>query len=231
MSPRLPLVLCVAGASLARAATGGLRGVEGAGASNATAALPGVDAIVAGGAGLASQGNVSEELPPEVRNATDGLVPEAAWHWHRGHHHHHWPAAPAAPAPAPAIALAAAGSRTPGIMTLYHTTSPEVAELILKEGFKPGSGGWCGGAIYFIDHPHLPKSKYNPVTTKDGAIIEARVDMGRMATMDRKCNAGFGHGVSAAVSHGFESVTFNPGDGAEYVIHSNSRVISTRRYQ
>merc|ERR1712050_259384 len=117
------------------------------------------------------------------------------------------------------------------VMTLYHTTSPEIAELILKEGFKPGRGGWCGGAIYFIDHPHLPRSKFNPVTTKTGAVIEAQVDMGRMARMDRKCNKWFGHGVAPAVRHGYNSVTFNPGDGDEYVILSNDRVLSTRRYQ
>jgi len=116
-------------------------------------------------------------------------------------------------------------------MTLYHTTSPEVAELILESGFKPGSEGWCGGAIYFLDTPILPKSKYSPTTTKDGAILEAKVDMGRMVTMDKKCSAGYGLGVRAAVAKGYDSVSFNPGDGVEYVIADNSRVRSVTRYQ
>jgi len=129
------------------------------------------------------------------------------------------------------VAPASLWWRPRNIMTLYHTTSPEIARLILKEGFKPGRGGWCGGAIYFINHPHLPRSKFNPVTTKTGAIIQARVDMGRMARMNRKCDASFGHGVAAAVHHGYDSATFNPGDGDEYVILSTHRVISVRRYQ
>jgi len=116
-------------------------------------------------------------------------------------------------------------------MTLYHTTSPEVAELILESGFKPGSEGWCGGAIYFLDTPILPKSKYSPTTTKDGAILEAKVDMGRMAIMDDKCSAGYGLGVQAAVEHGFDSVSFDPGDGVEFVIANTSRVRSITRYQ
>jgi len=136
-----------------------------------------------------------------------------------------------APAPAPEPAPAQGPFETPGIMTLYHTTSPEIAELILKDGFKAGSDGWCGGAIYFIDTPELPKTKYSPTTTKDGAILEARVDMGRMATMDKKCSAGYGLGVQALEANGFDSLTFNPGDGDEFVIADNSRVVSVRRYK
>merc|ERR1712060_231090 len=108
------------------------------------------------------------------------------------------------------------------IMTLYHTTSPEVAEKILREGFKPGRNGWCGGAIYFIDQPYLKKTKF-ATTTKTGAIIEAR--------MDRGCTARFGRGIWGAQKRVYESLEFNPGDGNEYVIWSSSRVISTRRFK
>jgi len=141
------------------------------------------------------------------------------------------PAPAPVPGPAPAPAPAQGPFETPGIMTLYHTTSPEIAELILKGGFKAGSDGWCGGAIYFIDTPELPKTKYSPTTTKDGAILEARVDMGRMATMDKKCSAGYGLGVQALEANGFDSLTFNPGDGDEFVIADNSRVVSVKRYK
>jgi len=137
----------------------------------------------------------------------------------------------AAPAPAQGPALAQGLFRTSGTMTLYHTTSPEVAELILQGGFKPGSEGWCGGAIYFIDTPVLPESKYSPTTTQDGAILEVEVDMGRTATMDEKCSADYGVGVQAALAHGFDSVSFNPGDGVEFVIADDSRIRSIRRYQ
>merc|ERR1712187_807664 len=89
------------------------------------------------------------------------------------------------------IELQAQGRPGGNVMTLYHTTSPQIAELILREGFKPGRGGWCGGAIYFIDQPYLKRTKFAS-TTKTGAIIEAKVDMGRMAKMDRRCAAQFG---------------------------------------
>jgi len=135
------------------------------------------------------------------------------------------------PGPGPGPGPAQGPFKKPGVMTLYHTTSPEVAALILKGGFKPGSDGWCGGAIYFLDTPVLPESKYSPTTTKDGAILEAKVDMGRMAIMDDKCSAGYGLGVQAAVEHGFDSVSFDPGDGVEFVIANTSRVRSITRYQ
>merc|ERR1711933_328992 len=116
------------------------------------------------------------------------------------------------------------------IMTLYHTTSPQAAESILSGGFRPGRNGWCGGAIYFIDQPYLKKTKFAS-TTKTGAIIEAKVDMGRMAKMDKRCNSRLGHGIWGAKSGHYDSLTFNPGDGNEFIIWSNSRVISTRRFK
>merc|ERR1712187_803522 len=80
-----------------------------------------------------------------------------------------------------------------------------------------------------IDQPYLKKTKFAS-TTKTGAIIEANVDMGHMAKMDKRCTAQFGRGTWSAKSHGFQSLTFNPGDGAEFVIWDSSRVISTRRH-
>lgn len=117
------------------------------------------------------------------------------------------------------------------IKTLYHTTSRDVAQLIVKGGFRPGRGGWCGGAIYFIDHPHLKKSKFNPKTTKTGAIVQAHVRMGSMAHLDHRCNGHGGHGVHAARNTGYNSLTFNPGDGDEYVIWDTQQVMSVRIYE
>jgi len=116
------------------------------------------------------------------------------------------------------------------IMTLYHTTSPEAASAILSSGFLRGSAGWCGGAIYFISTPVLPPSKYGP-STQSGAIIQARVDMGRMTTMDRRCSSFYGTGMLTARRLGFDSLRFDPGDGAEYVIWSSDRVLSMRLYK
>jgi len=109
------------------------------------------------------------------------------------------------------------------IMTLYHTTSRDIAKKILASGFRPGRAGWCGGAIYFYNSPHMPRSKLGP-DSHDGAMIEAKVDMGRMAHLNSECS-----GHSDAERH-YDSITFNPGDGNEFVIFSNDRVISMRRY-
>jgi len=116
------------------------------------------------------------------------------------------------------------------IKTLYHTTSPEIASLILRTGFKPGHSGWCGGAIYFTDIPYLPRSKFGPAT-KTGAIIQAEVDLGRMAYMDRHCHSSRGSGVAAMSRAGYDSLCFNPGDGSEYVVLSPRRDLSTRLYK
>jgi len=117
-------------------------------------------------------------------------------------------------------------------MTLYHTTSLKVAHLIVKGGFRPGKSGWCGGAIYFINHPHLPRSKYAPGVTQNGAILEAKVEMGRMASgFDRRCKGYGGTGVSAAKRAGYTSIKFNPGDGDEFIIWNPSQVKSVRIYE
>ncbi|CAE8644305.1 unnamed protein product [Polarella glacialis] len=122
------------------------------------------------------------------------------------------PAPPAPPPPAPS-----------GIMTLYHMTSPEVAVLILASAFRPGHSGWCGGAIYFFTSPDVPATKLGP-DSSTGAVIEATVDLGRMAHLDATCQ-----GADEARLN-YDSITFNPGDGAEYLVFSSDRVLSMRRY-
>merc|ERR1712125_283771 len=109
-------------------------------------------------------------------------------------------------------------------MTLYQLTSPENAKSILKTPYRPGNSGWCGGAIYLLDHPNLPKSKYNPHTTTDGTYVELQVKMGKMCTMKRTCNDGAsgkcctypqtgGKGVVGAQNAGCNSIQWDPGDG------------------
>jgi len=119
----------------------------------------------------------------------------------------------------------------PNIMTLYHTTSVNAAMAIVKTGFRPGHSGWCGGAIYFIDHPHLPQSKYAPEITQAGAVLEAKVDMGRMAHMGHRCGTWRGRGTGVAARSGHQSIRFNPGDGDEYVIWDPKQVLSIRIYE
>lgn len=117
-------------------------------------------------------------------------------------------------------------------MTLYHTTSIGAAHSIVHHGFRPGHGGWCGGAIYFIDQPYLPKTKYAPGITKSGVILQAKVRMGRMAThFNRHCKGYGGTGVYAAKHAGYNSVEFNPGDGNEFIIWDRRQVSSVRIYK
>lgn len=113
--------------------------------------------------------------------------------------------------------------QTPGTMTLYHMTSPDIAEKILSTGFRPGRDGWCGGAIYFYWSPDVPQTKLGP-DSHNGAVIEAKVNMGKMAVMDNRC-----YGWETAKNQ-YDSLTFNPGDGDEYIVYSKDRILSMKRY-
>lgn len=134
------------------------------------------------------------------------------------------------------------GHDSGNIRTLYHTTSPHVAKLIVAGNFKPGHTGWCGGAIYFIDQPVLPASKMNPETTQTGAVVAARVDLGKVcrSTRPRGCDDGSdgrccpieggGHGIEGAKAAGCHSIVFNPSDGDEFIVWDASRVIEKKVY-
>jgi len=113
-------------------------------------------------------------------------------------------------------------------MTLYHQTSSEIAELILKSNFKPGTEGWCGGGIYFATTPAATNTKAIGPDSHKGFIIEAQVDVGRVLHMSKTCDRSMtGEKLK---NRNYDSVTFNPGDGDEYIVYSNSRVLSTKKY-
>lgn len=142
------------------------------------------------------------------------------------------PAPLPSPEPAPAPTPPSTAAPTPAlrghIMTLYHQTSKEIGELILKSSFKSGSSGWCGGGIYFAKTPEATFTKAIGANSHQGFIIEARVDLGRMKQLTRTCD---GSMTGAKLqSEGYDSLTFNPGDGDEFVIYSADRVLSTRHY-
>jgi len=130
-----------------------------------------------------------------------------------------------APGPSPTTATTTWVDYTSeeGVKTMYHETSPQTAEAILASSFRPGSSGWCGGAIYFSPTPRIPDSKLGPDSQR-GAIIEAQVDLGKMRHLNSACL----HADEARKC--CDSVTFNPGDGEEFLVFSPDRVISMRRY-
>lgn len=113
------------------------------------------------------------------------------------------------------------------IKVLYHQTSPEAGPLILKSGFRPGRAGWCGGGIYFATTPEATETKAIGTDSHKGFIIEATVDIGRVREMPSTCDVKMTGDKLAASS--YDSITFNPGDGAEYVVYSARRVLSMRQ--
>eukprot|EP00933_Yihiella_yeosuensis_P045238 TRINITY_DN40584_c0_g1_i1.p1 TRINITY_DN40584_c0_g1~~TRINITY_DN40584_c0_g1_i1.p1 ORF type:complete len:345 (+),score=52.15 TRINITY_DN40584_c0_g1_i1:78-1112(+) len=116
------------------------------------------------------------------------------------------------------------------IKTLYHQTGCDIGPLILKNGFNLGSRGWCGGGIYFAESPHATGTKAIGADSHKGFMIEAKVMVGRVGTGDRTCHTG-GKALWGSALHnaGYDTMTFNPGDGNEWVVYCSSQVLSTRR--
>jgi len=133
-----------------------------------------------------------------------------------------------APAPAPAPQNGGGFSPSGNVKTLYHQTSPQVAALILKGAFKAGTQGWCGGGIYFATSPSATFGKAIGPNSHNGEILEVKVDLGRTLHMPSTCDRSLNSAEVAA--KGFDSVTFNPGDGEEYIIYDASRVLSKQEY-
>jgi len=123
--------------------------------------------------------------------------------------------------------LGSSGERGP-VMTLYHQTSPEIGKLILKGGFKPGTYGWCGGAIYFATSPQATVTKAASIYSHRGFMIEAAVDLGKIKDMGPVCDMSMTG--EKLWKQGFDSIVFNPIDGDEHVIYNSSQVLSTRHF-
>mmetsp|Transcript_92008 Transcript_92008/g.257156 ORF Transcript_92008/g.257156 Transcript_92008/m.257156 type:complete len:280 (-) Transcript_92008:135-974(-) len=132
-------------------------------------------------------------------------------------HHHHAPAPPPPPPP---------HHQTHNVMKLYHQTGSDVGPLILSTGFRPGTQGWCGGGIYFATSAQATKTKAIGPDSHKGYLLEATVDVGRVKYMPKACDRSL-NGQSV-LSEGFDSVSFDPGDGQEYIVYSNSRILSVR---
>jgi len=111
-----------------------------------------------------------------------------------------------------------------GSKYLYHQTSPEIAAMIMHTGFKPGSAGWCGGAIYFATDPKATFTKAIGTNSHLGVILKAHVNVGRVCKMAKTCD----QSMTAAKAHskGCDTIEFNPGDGPEYVVYDSRRVHS-----
>lgn len=136
----------------------------------------------------------------------------------------------AAPTPAPSFGPWEPVSPSPigTVMTLYHQTSPEIAALILKSNFRPGTRGWCGGGIYFATTPEATDKKAIGADSHTGAILVAVVDVGTVLQMPPTCDRSI-TGL-AVMEMGYDSIEFNPGDGDEFVVYSPDRVTNIMLY-
>merc|ERR1719343_1929837 len=92
------------------------------------------------------------------------------------------------------------------VLTLYHQTSYEAGQSILKTGFRLGKAGICGHGIYFCQSATMTDYKATGAT---GYIIVARVAMGKMLKLGPHCDRGMNlHRLRAK---GYDSVTIDRG--------------------
>jgi len=120
------------------------------------------------------------------------------------------------------------------VLTVFHQTSPAAGSSILRSGFRPGTSGNCGGAIYFTTSPHATSLL---ALNGRGFMIEAQVDLGRVKWMPGHCDS---HMTGAKLrSMGYDSIRLDRSHHKEcihvsscgqVVIYDTSRVISMRGY-
>mmetsp|Transcript_93856 Transcript_93856/g.236480 ORF Transcript_93856/g.236480 Transcript_93856/m.236480 type:complete len:367 (+) Transcript_93856:65-1165(+) len=137
-----------------------------------------------------------------------------------------------APAPVPSRRRRYQSSPSPShgskVMTLYHQTSQHAANLIKANGFKAGKSGWCGGAIYFATSKSATETKAIGPDSHKGAMLQCQVNVGRVMYLDKRCG-GHAHNQAELDRKGYDSISFNPGDGDEYIIFDKSKVLSIKQ--
>lgn len=63
---------------------------------------------------------------------------------------------------------------------LYHATSEDAAAGIQRHGFRCGSHGFAGGAIYFSRNPEAACRKYRNGRGDPDVLIECDVKLGKI---------------------------------------------------
>mmetsp|Transcript_145412 Transcript_145412/g.205867 ORF Transcript_145412/g.205867 Transcript_145412/m.205867 type:complete len:318 (-) Transcript_145412:131-1084(-) len=117
------------------------------------------------------------------------------------------------------------------VITVYHQTGCNIGPQILRDGFRLGHSGWCGGGIYFARSPDATTTKAIGPDSHKGFMIEARVRVGNVAYGDHKCKInGQSLQGQSLLRAGYDSIEFDPGDGQEVIVYCSSQVISTRQY-
>ena len=106
-------------------------------------------------------------------------------------------------------------------MILYHTTSRDVATKIMHSGkFIRGTGGMCGGGIYFATTVSNTLHKEQSSATFK-SVLEVRVLLGKVktvsATGDRSIT------FASLQKEGYDSVLMPRANGDEYIVYNSDQ--------
>jgi hypothetical protein len=108
--------------------------------------------------------------------------------------------------------------------TLYHETDADCARSILQsQTFKCGADGLVGGGIYFAASAADTGHKAH----KRGVLLKARVNLGRIKTVEHGREAGVN--ARTVRAEGYDSVKINRRGGIEYCVYDSSRVTNVER--
>ena len=113
------------------------------------------------------------------------------------------------------------GTKTIGVIKLYHATTKEAAESIMAEKrFRPGSGGMFGAGMYFADKK---KTAIHKSAHGSDAIIVANVDMGNALIVQ---GPKYDLSLEQITELGCDSVLGRSSSSAkwEYVVYDPSRI-------
>mmetsp|Transcript_6085 Transcript_6085/g.9439 ORF Transcript_6085/g.9439 Transcript_6085/m.9439 type:complete len:142 (+) Transcript_6085:184-609(+) len=109
------------------------------------------------------------------------------------------------------------------VRTLYHQTSPEAAEAILRsQKMNRGSDGLAGGGIYFAE----TKADTYRKARNHGVILKADVTVGNAKEIDRN---GQDNSYWNLKRQGYDSVTIPRHNGREWVVYNHAQVKNIRR--
>jgi hypothetical protein len=112
-------------------------------------------------------------------------------------------------------------SSSDNVTTLYHETDAECARSILQsQTFRCGADGMVGGGIYFAAFAADTGHKAH----KRGVLLKARVNLGRIKTVEHGREAGVN--ARTVRAEGYDSVKINRHGGTEYCVYDSSRVTS-----
>ena len=105
------------------------------------------------------------------------------------------------------------------VVELYHQTSRDVADTIVREQkMIRGSGGLAGGGIYFAESPSETMNKAH----NHGAILKATVLLGSQKTISSSGDGSIT--FDSLLREGYDSVLIPRHGGTEHVVYNYDQV-------